>query len=352
MTAETDVAVVGSGAMAGAAAWELARAGLRPVLVFAPGSEPEVGHVASGPDRAYAEVVREIGRGLAREIWELHRESHERLRAFVAGLARDCGYRKRGAFVLALDRERAAFLAETEDLLREDGFAGEFLDHFMLETRLPLFGFAGGYWAADDAEVDERGLAEALRSAARDRGATVADVGAVLEIAPRGGGVEVVGERGRLIAGRAVVADAAALAAAGRPGMTRTATVIGAAVTEGYEVPPLVRSGDGRFRWQAQGAGLRLEVDPGLDAEELLGRIPVRETTGRGVAIVPSWEDRLPLLGPVAEGAALVLACSREPCGIAFTAARGIAEWLRTGRDSTARSFRAARLWASLPPGP
>src|SRR5262245_33035041 len=154
--------------MAAAVAWELARAGRRPLIVSGGPSPPEIGLVASGPAVAYAEAALRLGRGAAREVWEVYREGHERLRSFVAGLAVDCGYRQDGAFLLAQDRRVGSLLAESEDMLREDGFAGEFLDHYMLEARLPLFGFAGGYWSADDAEVDAARLEHALRAAARE----------------------------------------------------------------------------------------------------------------------------------------------------------------------------------------
>jgi glycine/D-amino acid oxidase-like deaminating enzyme len=348
MAAETDVAVMGSGVTAGAVAWELARTGLRPLLVAQDGAQ-EIGHVATGPAMAYAEVARRIGREAAREVWAAYRESRERLRSFLAGLPHDCGYRQPGAFLLALERDGAALLADSEDMLREDGFAGEFLDHYMLETRLPLFGFAGGYWAADDAELDASRLADALRRSAEDRGASVADVGAVREVVTDAGAVEVVGDRGRVRAGHVVLTEASTLSSIGRTGMTRTATVIEADVVEGLELPSLARSGDARFRWHSAEAVLRLEAHADLDVEDLLARLTVRGPSVRGRTTVLAVEDRLPLVGPLLEGSTLALACSSEPCGIAFGAARGVAEWLKTGRDPTPRPFRAARKGGAAP---
>src|SRR5262249_62302729 len=54
---------------------------------------------------------------------------------------------------------------------------GEFLDHYMLEARFDLVGFAGAFWAADDAELDAAALAAVLRDAAVRWGAIVADAG-------------------------------------------------------------------------------------------------------------------------------------------------------------------------------
>src|SRR6185503_7210338 len=63
-------------------------------------------------------------------------------------------------------------LADGEDLLREDGFAGEFLDAYMFEARFAVRGFAAAYWAEDEGELDGAALARAAASAARAAGAT------------------------------------------------------------------------------------------------------------------------------------------------------------------------------------
>ncbi len=344
MAAEAEVAVVGSGVMAGAVAWELARGGRRPILVPAALPLPETGHVASGPAMPYAQVARDLGHDAALAIWRHYRESHERLRSFLAGLPHDCGYGRPGAFLLALEREGAVLLADSEDVLREDGFAGEFLDHYMLETRLPLFGFAGGYWAADDALVDAGRLAEALRGAAEERGAIVADVGvAVREVAMDGSLVEIGGDRGRVKAGRVVITDAASLPAAGGARLTRTVNVMEAAVADGLELPPLARGADGRFRWQSGEGVVRLEAHRDLDVEELRTRLTLHEPSVRREAAAIATADGCPVVGPARDNERLVLACSAEPCGIAFGIGRWIAEWLRTGRDPTPGPFRAAR---------
>src|SRR5262245_36351929 len=174
----------------------------------------------------YPEACRRFGRDAAREVWEVYRESHERLRSFASGLPDDCGYRQQGAFLLAMDRRVASLLADGEDMLREDGFAGEFLDHYMLEARLSLAGFAGGYWSADDAEVDPSRLERALRKAARERGAVDAQAGSVHEIAASPGGVDILGDRDPVRVAVAVVAQPAALAWVGRSSLTAEAAEI------------------------------------------------------------------------------------------------------------------------------
>jgi glycine/D-amino acid oxidase-like deaminating enzyme len=342
MVAETEVAVIGSGVMAGAVAWELARAGWRPTLVPMGGpSLPEIGHVASSPAMAYAEAVRGFGHPGAREIWEVYRESHERLRSFLAGLPHDCGYRQRGAFLLAVEREGAALLAASEDMLRDDGFAGEFLDHYMLEMRLALFGFGGGYWAADDAEVDASRLALALRESAEERGATVVAAGRLREVVADASGTVIVGEDDRVRATRVVVAHAEALPLVDPGWSTRMATRLEAGLIPELPIPSLGRSGDGRFGWQASEVAIRLEMDHALDVDSLVARLPVREPSAPRERRAVVVADRLPVVGPARDDGLLALACAAEPCGIAFAAARWVSDWLRTGRDPTPGHFRA-----------
>ena len=144
---EADVAVVGSGLPALAAALELGpprrerrRSRRRSRRGAAPRPRPGP---AAAPAARTREVARAIGRSEARLVWAAGCENHLRLRALVEEARRDCGYAPRGSFLLARDRAEAALLAESEDLLRDDGFPGEFLDHYMLETRFDLIGLPG-----------------------------------------------------------------------------------------------------------------------------------------------------------------------------------------------------------------
>jgi hypothetical protein len=107
-------------------------------------------------------------------------------------------------------------------------------------------------------------------------------------------------------------------------------------------LPSPSRTADGRFGWQVSEAALRLRTsaDP-AERDELLGRLHVRAGAHRPEGVLVS-EDRLPRLGPTADST-LLLACGPEPVGLAFVAARWIAEWLRTGRDPTPAAFRASR---------
>ena len=132
---DADAVVLGAGLAGAAIARELASRKRRVVLVGATGDalDPSLGHVLVGPGIPYGDAARRWGRAQAREIWEGQRENGDRLRLFVESLRGGCDYRRAGGFLLAGDREQGQRLAEGEDMLREDGFPGEFLEHVVVE---------------------------------------------------------------------------------------------------------------------------------------------------------------------------------------------------------------------------
>src|SRR5207244_3169679 len=93
---------------------------------------------------------------------------------------------------------------EAEDLLRDDGFSGEFLDHYMLDTRFGVTGFAGAYWCADDAEIDGLLFTQSLARAAENAGARIFEGTSVKAVAT-GSDPRVSADRGEVVAARIVV---------------------------------------------------------------------------------------------------------------------------------------------------
>lgn len=354
------MAVAGSGLPALAAAVELSRRGRRvAVLGAGPADEPRgLGLALLGPGRPYSRVARALGRSEARLVWAAGCENHLRLRALVEDARRDCGYVLRGSFLLASDRAEASELAESEDLLRDDGFPGEFLDHYMLETRFDLPGFPGAYWAAEDAEIDGAVLLGALVEAARAAGVAFVP-GAVRAVAAEASRVSMETEEGAVRAGAGLVAtDGAAgellpelrpLLRPGAPGRLRAAPLAGAVL------PTAVRTADGRLAWQGRGGTFLLCGTGPLEGpsprrlEELAARIPVDLASAR------RWDeageataDGLPLVGRL-PGRPLATACGfgAFPAGFAFAAARWVADALLAGTDPTPGPLRATR-----PPAP
>jgi glycine/D-amino acid oxidase-like deaminating enzyme len=358
---EADVAVVGSGLPALAAAVELSRRGEK-VVVLGPASADEprgLGLALLGPGRPYARVARALGRSGARFVWAAGCENHLRLRAFVDEAGRDCGYALRGSFLLAADRAEASELAESEDMLRDDGFPGEFLDHYMLETRFDLRGFPGAYWAAEDAEIDGAVLLGALVDAAGAAGIAFLP-GAVRAVVAEASSVSVETESAAVRAGAGLVAtDGAAggLLPELRPLLSpASAGRLRATPLAGAVLPTAVRTADGRLAWHGrEGAVLLCGTGPVDERsadrlETLATRIPVDLASAR------RWDeagevlaDGLPLVGRL-PGRPLAVACgfgAFSP-GFAFAAARWVADALLTGTDPTPEPLRAVRRPASV----
>jgi glycine/D-amino acid oxidase-like deaminating enzyme len=350
------VAVVGSGLPALAAALEIARRGASVVVQGAPAEERALGLglVLLGPGRPYAEVARSIGRSEARLVWAAGCENHLRLRALVEEARRDCGYAPRGSFLLARDRAEAVLLAESEDWLDDDGFPGEFLDHYMLETRFDLMGFPGAYWAAGDAEIDGSRLLGALGALARAAG-VLFEPGPVRGVLADATGARVETE------GRTLRSGAVLLATDGvvgdlvpelRPLLRPAAPArLRAALLAGAVLPAAVRTADGRIGWQA-GEGSLLLAGIGAHEsastevlEDFASRIPV------DTASLRRWDepgevsaDGLPMVGRL-PGRPLAVACGfgAQSAGLAFAAARWIADAVLSGSDPTPDPLRASR---------
>ena len=361
--AQLDVVVVGRGLPSFAVALELARRGASVAVVEDAASaarSPDLGLMLLGPGRPYRTVAKAIGRTAAQVLWAAGCENHLRLKAFLDQATRPCGYLARGSFLLARDRRHAEDLAESEDMLRDDGFPGEFLDHYMIETRFDMTGFPGAYWAAEDAEVDALELAAAVGQAARE--ARVAfPAGRVRALRPESAGVVVELDRGSLRGAAAVVAtDGPAagllpeLAPLLRPQDVGRLTLSPLA---GANLPGAMRTADGRLTWRSRGATALLAQTgarpAGSDADplvELAARLPL----DLGSARVEHDAGELPIDGLAVvgrlPGQPLAVACGFAglSAGLAFGAARWVADALLRGCDPTPEALRPTRTPITL----
>jgi glycine/D-amino acid oxidase-like deaminating enzyme len=356
---EADVVVLGAGITGCAAALELARAGRQAVVLEAGAlgsgaAATDLGLVPLGLGVPYVEAVRRFGREGACEVWETHRESQTRLRELMAGLGADCGYRQAGGFLLAESRDEASALSDSEDLLREDGFAGEFLDHYMLESRFDVAGFSGAYWAAEEGEVDSRRLVQALAGAATEGGAVFHEESPIRELDLTTSGAEAVTSHGRVRAPWAMVAlDGAAPSLVplleGR--IVALEGEIQALEPEpGAVLPSPARTvGSGRA-WRLGADGLRMvrfgppRTGAG-DTEPGAGRLRVLPSpAARGSATLGASRDGFPWIGLLPGlPAAAAVGYGSLGHGYALLAARWAVEAIRTGRDPTPPRYRADR---------
>ena len=354
---EADTAVLGDGLPALLAALELARRGARVVLVGEEGASDTargLGLALLGPGRPYATVAAAVGRANARLVWAAGCENQLRLKAFVEAAGGGLGYRDAGSFLLAACRAEAQALAESEDMLHDDGFHGEFLDHYMLETHFDLEGFEAGYWAAEDCEVDPKALVLAARQAALGAGVGVRSAHASV-LRAEASGVELELDGGTLRASSAVVAverGASALLPELAPQLVPSGRArLELELKAGAALPSAARTADGRVAWQAFGPRYRLaevathEDEPSDRLARLASRLPFEAASARaGQEALDATLDGLPLVGGL-PGRPLAVACGFGGVapGLAFAAARFVADAILTGSDPTPAPLRALR---------
>jgi glycine/D-amino acid oxidase-like deaminating enzyme len=355
---DEEIVVVGSGLPALVTAAELGRRSRRVSVLGLAGEEPSrgLGLVGLGPGRPYDVVAGVLGRDEARAIWWAGKENMAYLHDFLNRAGRDCGYEARGSFLLAASREEAGKLASSEDLLRDDEFAGEFLDHYMLETHFDVTGFAGAYWTGDGGDLDAARLEATAAAAAREMGSVFRPV-RVRGLETTRSGVVVETDEGVVRASAAVVATdgmASGLWSDPSPRLLPTAPErLRLTVEEGALLPATARTADGCVAWQVAGSALTLASTghrtgggqglrpAGLEA--FAGRLPGRPAHRWAEAgEIPS--DGLPVVGLLA-GRPVAVACGFGPLApsFVFAAARWVADALLTGRDPTPRSLRAGR---------
>ena len=363
---EADVVVLGAGLAGLTTALALVAPGRRVAVVeaatVASGDSPaDLGHLATGLGTPYTRAVAQYGSTAAQTIWELHRESHERLRSTLDTFRGDCGYQKKGGFLLSRDRAEGLELADSEDALRDDGFAGEFLDHYMLEARFDVRGFTGAYWAADDGEVEPVSLLEGLADEAVGRAVALFEASPVLELEADARGVRTRAASGEVHAPVAVLALGAGasslvptLAAVLRPLPARQLVC---ACPVGPAFPSPVRTVGTGLAWRLdQDFRLAAFGASAVGAESLDGALRTHfvappQPQGRWAGMLSTSPDGLPLVGPL-PGSPLVAVLGLGTLGPswAFVAARWAAEAVSRGVDAAPALLRASRFAAASPP--
>src|ERR1700674_2714912 len=122
---QADVLVIGGGITGVSLLHHLGKRGIEAVLIerhhlAAGASGRNAGFLLAGVADSYAEAVRIYGRGRAREIWNMTVENHIEEIEAVAG--QPIGHRRSGSMILASSDQEVQQLAESAQLLSEDGF--------------------------------------------------------------------------------------------------------------------------------------------------------------------------------------------------------------------------------------
>jgi glycine/D-amino acid oxidase-like deaminating enzyme len=363
LAAEADVAVVGAGAPALLSALELRSRGASVILLAdaAAGAPPQgLGLALLGPGRPYRSVANAIGRAAAQLVWGAGCENQLRLKAF-AEAANGIGYRAGGSFLVAETRAQAEALAESEDMLRDDGFPGEFLDHYMLETSFDVTGFRAAYWAAADAELDPAALHDSVARAA-DAAGVVRRAGKVRAVRDEPRGVRVELEDGLLLVTAVVVASdgqTGELVPEVAPLLRLTdARRLALAQRAGSALPAALRTADGRLACQVRDsrAVVAETREPGLPSADesltgLVSRLPLDPASAEEARERTEISlDGFPVVGRLG-ARPLAVACgfSGLAPGFAFAAARFVTDALLRGADPTPEALRPTRRPLELP---
>jgi gamma-glutamylputrescine oxidase len=163
---EFDAVVIGAGITGSATAWWLSRRKDLKVAVLdanaagAGASGRSAGTILRSNLGYYSQLVKTYGREKARCLFRFVEESQAHLADFMQKQGNRFSYEKCGSYMLAASIEELQVLAESAQLMQEDGFAVEYLKSDPIDR-----GFYGALYSAADIGVDPYLLVKALLEA-------------------------------------------------------------------------------------------------------------------------------------------------------------------------------------------
>jgi glycine oxidase len=365
-----DVLIVGAGVIGLAIAWRARQRGLTVTVV-----DPAPGSGASTTAAGMLAPVTELNYGEL-DLLRFGIDSARRYPGFAAGLSEatgiDIGYRPCGTVVAAWDGADLAALRDLHALQTSLGLSAELVTGRELRQLEPNLaaGLPGGLHAADDHQVDNRLLHQALLAA--NDGLLVTE--RVIEVVVSGG--RATGLRladGQLLSAACVVLAAGSwsgqiagvpaevmvrpvkgqtlrLHVAGEPLITRVVrgSVKGARV---YAVPRA--NGEIVVGASSEETGFDLHPRAGAiyellrDAQSLLPALGEAQFSEVSTSLRPAAPDNAPIIGPSTQLDGLIIATGHYRNGILLTPATAdcVAELIATGTTPAAiAAFSAARF--------
>lgn len=357
--ASRPVLIVGAGTIGLSIGWELARTGT-PVRLFDRGA-PGRGATwwAGGMLTPDAELQFEEP-----ELYRLNHESLDRWPDFVETLETktgvDLGFRTEGTLTVAPDEDSAAAMERVHRFQKKIGAEVERLAGAEAREREPFLApHVAGAVYTDDAQVDNRALVRALRTALDDHDATLHTRTPIEAVQPDADAPAVVTAGGERIEGQAVVVAAGAwsrqiegVEAGVRPPVRPVkGQILELETHPTFDLRHVIRGPDAYLVPKADGRllvgatseekGFENDVTAGGLYELLEGALELvpglRELTVRtsDVGFRPGTRDNAPLLGPSGTPG-VIYATGHYRHGILLTpvTAQEIADLVRTGSPS------------------
>ncbi|MEC7240036.1 MAG: FAD-dependent oxidoreductase, partial [Myxococcota bacterium] len=173
-----DVVVIGGGLCGTSAAYHLAQAGVRVILLEArtlseSASGRNAGFLLQGTAERYSRAIEVMGHDRAKRIHSWSLENHRMMAEVLDRERIECAYQKRGSLQLAGTPEEEAELLESARLLNADGFLAERLDRHQLAPALQNAGFQMGVLLPEDGELQPARFVRGVGDSAATQGAGV-----------------------------------------------------------------------------------------------------------------------------------------------------------------------------------
>ena len=200
---------MGAGIVGSSVAWRLAERGTRVTLLDAGGMGCEASWAGAGMLAPGGEI------DAPSPFADFCIESLKLYPDFIAALESQSGtkidFQEGGAVELALDKDEWSTLRARAETQKSLSIPSTVLEGADIRACAPLLRkpVAGALYYPEDSHVDPRDVMKALRAACLARGVTILEGWPVASILGHAGAVELVGHRGKLSAGTAVLAAGA-----------------------------------------------------------------------------------------------------------------------------------------------